>query len=153
MKLLLMPQLYKHSYSKVSACNYSCNITVGRGCFLTIQPCVLPSYNGPSENGGPLSSYLKTKVELDMCALTQSYIWPETVYSCNLAYRQNTNCMGGLPCQAPYLLDPTKILWIKMVDSNLHRRLTDGFQITISFKELMNTNLNIKIGRKPLVLL
>jgi len=70
MKLLLMPQLYKHSYSKESACNYSCNITVGRGCLGTIQPCVLPSYNGPSENGGPLSSSLKTKVELDICALT-----------------------------------------------------------------------------------
>jgi len=36
--------------------------------------------------------------------------------------------MGGLPCEeAPYLLDLTKILGIEMVDSNLHRRLTDGF--------------------------
>ncbi len=73
MKLLVTPQLYKHSYSTESACNYSCNITVERGCFLTIQPCVLPSYNGPSENGGPLFSSLKTKV---VCALTQSYIQP-----------------------------------------------------------------------------
>jgi hypothetical protein len=69
-KLLLMPQLYKQSYSKESDCNYSGNITVGRGCFLTIQPCALPSYNGPLENGGPVSSSLKTKVELDMYALT-----------------------------------------------------------------------------------